>query len=48
MSALWEAIVDIWEQSGFVKLLNFENGGWKNLIMIAVACLLMYPSLLVC
>ena len=45
MSALWEAIVDIWEQSGFVKLLNFENGGWKNLIMIAVACLLMYLAI---
>lgn len=45
MNALWEAIVDIWNESGFVRLLNFENGGWKNLIMIAVACVLMYLAI---
>ena len=27
MSALWEAIVDIWLNSGFYQLFNFENGG---------------------
>ena len=45
MSALWEAIVDIWNESGFVQLLNFENGGWKNLIMIAIACVLMFLAI---
>ncbi len=45
MSALWEAIVNIWNDSGFVQLLNFENGGWKNLIMIAIACGLMFLAI---
>ena len=36
------AIVQIWEESGFARLFNFENGGWKNLIMIAIACVLIY------
>ncbi len=45
MSALWEAIVDIWNESGFVQLLNFENGGWKNLIMIGIACVLLYLAI---
>ncbi len=40
--SLWDAIVDIWNQSGFKQLFNFENGGWKNLIMIAIACVLIY------
>ncbi len=45
MSALWEAIVDIWLNSGFYQLFNFENGGWKNLIMIGIACVLMYLAI---
>ena len=40
--SLWEAIVQIWEESGFKQLFNFENGGWKNLIMIGIACVLIY------
>ncbi len=39
---MWDAIVQIWEESGFARLFNFENGGWKNLIMIAIACVLIY------
>ncbi len=45
MSALWQAIVDIWTGSGFYQLFNFENGGWKNLIMIAIACVLIYLAI---
>ena len=40
--SLWDAIIDIWNESGFKQLFNFENGGWKNLIMIAIACVLIY------
>lgn len=40
--SLWNAITDIWNDSGLARLLNFENGGWKNLIMIAIACVLIY------
>ncbi len=43
--SLWEAIVQIWEESGFKQLFNFENGGWKNLIMIGIACVLMYLAI---
>ena len=45
MQALWQAIVEIWTQSGFAKLFNFEAGGWKNLIMIGIACLLIYLAI---
>jgi len=45
MSALWEAIVDIWLNSGFYQLFNFANGGWKNLIMIGIACVLIYLAI---
>ncbi len=45
MSALWNAIVDIWLNSGFYQLFNFENGGWKNLIMIGIACVLIYLAI---
>ena len=41
----WEAFAQIWEESGFARLFNFENGGWKNLIMIGIACVLMYLAI---
>ncbi len=45
MSALWEAIKDLWLSSGFYQLCNFENGGWKNLIMIGIAFVLLYLAI---
>ncbi len=45
MSALWNAIVDIWLNSGFYQLFDFANGGWKNLIMIGIACVLIYLAI---
>ncbi len=39
---LLEAIQQLWTDSGFSKLFNFANGGWKNLIMIAISCVLIY------
>lgn len=41
----WDAFVQIWNESGFARLLNFENGGWKNLIMIGIACVLMFLAI---
>ena len=35
-----ETLKTLWESSGFHSFLI--DGGWKNLIMIAVACLLLY------
>ncbi len=45
MQALWQAIVQIWAESGFAKLFNFAEGGWKNLIMIGIACVLIYLAI---
>lgn len=45
MGALWEAIVKLWSESGFATLFNFQNGGWKNLIMIGIACVLIYLAI---
>lgn len=42
MNQLWQSIVDLWNDSGLAQLMNFENGGWKNLIMIGIACVLIY------
>lgn len=42
MGDLWNAIVKLWNESGFAQLFNFQNGGWKNLIMIGIACILIY------
>ncbi len=42
MDALWQAIVQLWNESGFSQLMNFEGGGWKNLIMILVSFALIY------
>ena len=45
MGELWTAIQQLWEESGFARLFNFENGGWKNLIMIGIACGLIYLAI---
>ena len=45
MQQFLNALVDLWEGSGLAQLLNFENGGWKNLIMIAVACVLLFLAI---
>ncbi len=45
MELFWNAIVDIWNESGLAQLMNFENGGWKNLIMIGIACVLLYLAI---
>ena len=45
MQELWNAIQQLWAESGIMQLLNFENGGWKNLIMIGIACFLIYLAI---
>ena len=45
MDKFFEALADLWAGSGLAQLLNFENGGWKNLIMIAVACVLLFLAI---
>ena len=45
MQKFLEAIADLWNGSGLARLLNFGNGGWKNLIMIAIAGVLLYLAI---
>ena len=45
MGGFWEAIQGLWNDSGFARLFNFVEGGWKNLVMIAIACVLMYLAI---
>ncbi|MCI8320809.1 MAG: sodium ion-translocating decarboxylase subunit beta [Dorea sp.] len=45
MGALWEAIQKLWMESGFAQLFNFQDGGWKNLVMIGIACFLIYLAI---
>ena len=45
MGGVWEAIQGLWNDSGFARLFNFAEGGWKNLVMIAIACVLMYLAI---
>ena len=40
-----DAIVALWTDSGLARLCNFEGGGWKNLIMIAIACVLLFLAI---
>ncbi len=41
----FDAFIQIWNESGFARLFNFANGGWKNLIMIGIACVLIYLAI---
>ena len=45
MQQFLNAIADLWNDSGIARLCNFEGGGWKNLIMIAIACVLLYLAI---
>ena len=43
MGKFWETIVQFFQQSGVAGF--FAEGGWKNLIMIVVACVLIYLAI---
>ncbi len=45
MDKFLQALLDLWNDSGLARLLNFENGGWQNLIMIAIACALLFLAI---
>ena len=45
MQKFLDAFVSLWNDSGLARLFNFEGGGWKNLIMIAIACVLLYLAI---
>ena len=38
-----EILLNLWSKSGFAALsMGFMDGGWQNLVMIAIACVLLY------
>ena len=38
-----EILLNLWNKSGFAALSSgFMDGGWQNLVMIAIACVLLY------
>ncbi len=46
MAEFWNTVVSIWENSGFFGLFSdFLNDGWKYLVMIIVACVLLYLAI---
>ncbi len=46
MQEFLDTVVSIWENSGFFGLFSdFVNEGWKYLVMLAVACLLLYLAI---
>ena len=43
MVNIGEILLGLWEQSGFAALSSgFMAGGWQNLVMIIIACVLLY------
>ncbi len=38
-----EILLNLWNDSGFARLFSgFSGGGWQNLVMIIIACVLLY------
>ena len=38
-----EVLLNLWNESGFAALFSgFSGGGWQNLVMIIIACVLLY------
>ena len=42
-----QVFLNLWESSGFYKLSAgfLSEGGWQNLVMIAIACVLLYLAI---
>ena len=41
-----EILLNLWNQSGFAALMaGFGEGGWQNLVMLVIACVLLYLAI---
>ena len=39
-------LLTLWEQSGFAQIIvGFGDGGWQNLVMLVIACVLLYLAI---
>ena len=46
MINIGEVLLKLWNQSGFAALISgFGEGGWQNLVMIIIACVLLYLAI---
>ena len=46
MEKIGEILLNLWERSGLASLsAGFADGGWQNLVMIAIACVLLYLAI---
>ena len=43
LNSIWASIVSILQESGLIGL--FQGDGWKNAVMIAIACFLLYLAI---
>ena len=41
-----EILLTLWNDSGFAAIVsNFGAGGWQNLVMLAISCVLLYLAI---
>ena len=41
-----EILLNLWNQSGFAQMFaGFGDGGWQNLVMLAISCVLLYLAI---
>ena len=41
-----ETLLKLWNDSGFAKMFSaFGEGGWQNLVMIVIGCVLLYLAI---
>ncbi len=46
MINIGEVLLNLWNQSGFAAMISgFGDGGWQNLVMIVIACFLLYLAI---
>ena len=46
MINIGEVLLNLWESSGFSALsAGFTAGGWQNLVMLAISCVLLYLAI---
>ena len=46
MIDIGEVLLNLWNKSGFAALISgFGEGGWQNLVMIIIACVLLYLAI---
>ena len=46
MINIGEILLELWNSSGFAQIsMGFMDGGWQNLVMIVIACVLLYLAI---